>query len=72
VLTSSLSIVAANELLVYDALGLAPPGKAHTIIEKKDNTYGGKWVINASGGLLAKGHPLGKLFLEPFRRSGKY
>ncbi|GAA5851465.1 hypothetical protein JCM5353_002576 [Sporobolomyces roseus] len=50
---------AANELLVYDALGLAPPGKAHTIIEKKDNTYGGKWVINASGGLLAKGHPLG-------------
>lgn len=51
--------VAANELLVYDALGLAPPGKAHEIVEKKDNTYGGKWVINASGGLLAKGHPLG-------------
>ncbi|CEQ42872.1 SPOSA6832_04753 [Sporobolomyces salmonicolor] len=50
---------AANELLTYDALGLVPPGKAHTIVEKGDYTYGGKWVINASGGLLAKGHPLG-------------
>lgn len=58
------NLVAANELLVYDALGLAPPGKAHTIVEKKDNTYGGKWVINASGGLLAKGHPLGSFFFS--------
>jgi acetyl-CoA acetyltransferase len=24
-----------------------------------DNTYGGKWVTNPSGGLLSKGHPLG-------------
>lgn len=50
---------AANELMTYDALGLSPPGKAHEIVDRGDNTYGGKWVINASGGLLAKGHPLG-------------
>ncbi|GAA6012058.1 hypothetical protein JCM10207_005113 [Rhodosporidiobolus poonsookiae] len=50
---------AANELVTYDALGLCEPGKAHEVVRRGDNTYGGKWVINASGGLLAKGHPLG-------------
>ncbi|GAA5994111.1 uncharacterized protein JCM10292_001878 [Rhodotorula paludigena] len=50
---------AANELMTYDALGLCSPGKAHELVRKGDNTYGGKWVVNASGGLLAKGHPLG-------------
>ncbi|KAI9028807.1 thiolase-like protein [Phycomyces nitens] len=49
----------ANELLTYDALGLTPPGKAHTLIDSGDNTYGGKYVINPSGGLISKGHPLG-------------
>jgi len=50
---------AANELLMYDALRLCPPGTAHKMAEAKDNTYGGKYVINPSGGLEAKGHPLG-------------
>ncbi|KLT46138.1 putative sterol carrier protein [Cutaneotrichosporon oleaginosum] len=50
---------AANELISYDALGLCPPGNAHKIVEAGDNTYGGKWVINPSGGLESKGHPLG-------------
>jgi len=50
---------AANELLLYDALGLAEPGKSHEMVRKKDNTYGGRWVINPSGGLESKGHPLG-------------
>ncbi|KAI8144672.1 thiolase-like protein [Fennellomyces sp. T-0311] len=49
----------ANELLTYDALGLTPPGKAHTLIDSGDNTYGGKYVVNPSGGLISKGHPLG-------------
>ncbi|KAI9493135.1 thiolase-like protein [Zychaea mexicana] len=49
----------ANELVTYDALGLTPPGKAHTLIDSGDNTYGGKYVINPSGGLISKGHPLG-------------
>ncbi|KAI7905679.1 thiolase-like protein [Cokeromyces recurvatus] len=49
----------ANELLTYDSLGLTPVGKAHTLIDSNDNTYGGKYVINPSGGLISKGHPLG-------------
>ena len=34
-------------------------GKAGEFIDRGDNTYGGKYVINPSGGLLSKGHPLG-------------
>lgn len=47
--------VAANELLVYDGLGLCDPGKAHELVDRKDFTYGGKYVINPSGGLESKG-----------------
>ncbi|XP_067846410.1 sterol carrier protein 2 [Heptranchias perlo] len=49
----------ANELITYEALGLCSEGKAGELIEKGDNTYGGKWVVNPSGGLISKGHPLG-------------
>ncbi|KAG5681151.1 hypothetical protein PVAND_010611 [Polypedilum vanderplanki] len=49
----------ANELITYEALGLCPEGKAHELIDRNDNTYGGKYVINPSGGLISKGHPLG-------------
>lgn len=49
----------ANELLTYDGLGLTQQGEAHTLIDSGDNTYGGKYVINPSGGLISKGHPLG-------------
>src|SRR5580700_694528 len=49
----------ANELLTYEALGLCPEGGAEKFIWDGDNTYGGKWVVNPSGGLLSKGHPLG-------------
>lgn len=49
----------ANELLTYEALGLAKTGEAHKIVEAGDNTFGGKWVVNPSGGLISKGHPLG-------------
>ena len=28
-------------------------------MERGDTTYGGKWVVNPSGGLISKGHPLG-------------
>lgn len=34
-------------------------GKAGELIDRGDNTYGGKWVVNPSGGLISKGHPLG-------------
>jgi acetyl-CoA acetyltransferase len=49
----------ANELVTYEALGLCKEGEAEKFIWDGDNTYGGKWVTNPSGGLLSKGHPLG-------------
>jgi sterol carrier protein 2 len=49
----------ANELITYEALGLCEPGKAGELIDSGDNTYGGQYVINPSGGLISKGHPLG-------------
>jgi len=49
----------ANELISYEALGLCAPGKAGELIDSGDNTYGGQYVINPSGGLISKGHPLG-------------
>ncbi|TPX11867.1 uncharacterized protein E0L32_007365 [Thyridium curvatum] len=49
----------ANEMIVIDALGLSEHGKAHEMVRAGDITYGGKIVINPSGGLISKGHPLG-------------
>lgn len=49
----------ANELITYESLGLTPEGTAEQFILNGDNTYGGKYVVNPSGGLLSKGHPLG-------------
>ena len=49
----------ANELITYEALGLCPIGKAGEFIDSGNNTYGGRVVVNPSGGLLSKGHPLG-------------
>ncbi|MGH8453098.1 MAG: lipid-transfer protein [Nevskiales bacterium] len=49
----------ANELLTYEAIGLCADGEAEKFIWDGDNTYGGKYVTNPSGGLLSKGHPLG-------------
>jgi acetyl-CoA acyltransferase len=49
----------ANELITYEALGLCPEGKAGELIHEGAVTYGGRWVVNPSGGLISKGHPLG-------------
>lgn len=49
----------ANELITYEGLGLTPIGTAEKFIHDGDNTYGGRVVVNPSGGLLSKGHPLG-------------
>ncbi|PIO67397.1 hypothetical protein TELCIR_10857, partial [Teladorsagia circumcincta] len=50
---------APNELITYEAIGLCDVGKGGSIVDRGDNTYGGKWVINPSGGLISKGHPIG-------------
>jgi acetyl-CoA acyltransferase len=50
----------ANELITYEALGFAPEGEGHKLVEKQATTYGGDGpVVNPSGGLISKGHPLG-------------
>jgi acetyl-CoA acetyltransferase len=49
----------ANEIITYEALGLCGEGGAEQFVEDGDNTYGGRVVVNPSGGLLSKGHPLG-------------
>lgn len=48
-----------NELITYEALGLCDEGQAGHFIDRGDNTYGGRVVVNPSGGLISKGHPLG-------------
>jgi sterol carrier protein 2 len=48
-----------NELITYEGLGLCEPGKGGELIDSGAVTYGGKWVVNPSGGLISKGHPLG-------------
>ena len=49
----------ANEMITLDALGLCDPGKAHEMVRAGDITHGGRCVVNPSGGLISKGHPLG-------------
>ena len=48
-----------NELITYEGLGLCEEGKGGELIDSGAVTYGGKWVVNPSGGLISKGHPLG-------------
>jgi sterol carrier protein 2 len=48
-----------NEMITYEALGLCPVGKGGEFVDSGANTYGGKVVVNPSGGLISKGHPLG-------------
>jgi acetyl-CoA acetyltransferase len=47
------------ELLYYEALGLARPGEGADLLRRGDTAIGGRVPVNPSGGLLAKGHPLG-------------
>ncbi len=50
----------ANELITYEALGFAAEGEGHLLVESEATTYGGDGpVVNPSGGLISKGHPLG-------------
>ncbi|MDN3648887.1 lipid-transfer protein [Reinekea marina] len=48
-----------NEVISYEGLRLCPAGGATEFVENKDNTYGGQTVVNPSGGLMSKGHPVG-------------
>jgi acetyl-CoA acetyltransferase len=48
-----------NEMITYEGLGLCPEGKGGEFVDSGANTYGGRVVVNPSGGLISKGHPLG-------------
>lgn len=48
-----------NEVITYEALGLCGEGESTGFIADGDNSYGGKFVVNPSGGLMSKGHPIG-------------
>ncbi|MHA1959403.1 MAG: thiolase domain-containing protein [Candidatus Thorarchaeota archaeon] len=47
------------ELIAYEDLGFAEPGKGREIVENKENYHDGRIPINCDGGLKSKGHPLG-------------
>jgi acetyl-CoA acetyltransferase len=50
---------AARELLGYEELRLCPRGGSSELVERGDTEPGGRLPVNPSGGLLAKGEPLG-------------
>ena len=47
------------ELMEYEAMGLTPAGLGHMAIDEGWVTKDGKLPVNPSGGLKAKGHPIG-------------
>jgi sterol carrier protein 2 len=47
------------EAIFSESLGLCSEGGFEKYVRDGSNTYGGSHVVNPSGGLLAKGHPLG-------------
>jgi sterol carrier protein 2 len=49
----------ANELITYEALSFCSPGDAGKSVDNNEFTFGGRIVVNPSGGLIGKGHPLG-------------
>jgi acetyl-CoA acetyltransferase len=50
---------ASAELVICEQLGLAEPGGGAALIRSGDTTLGGSRPVNTSGGLLARGHPIG-------------
>ena len=47
------------ELMAYENLGFAEPGKGVELIREGETYIGGKIPVNVDGGLLSKGHPIG-------------
>lgn len=48
-----------TEILNYEDLGFAKPGRGPTLLRKHETELGGSIPVNVDGGLLAKGHPVG-------------
>lgn len=50
---------APAELLAYEELGLCGVGEGGKLVDDGVTALGGRFPVNPSGGLLAKGHPVG-------------
>jgi len=50
---------ASAELVLYEQLGFAEPGEGPALIRSGATCLGGRLPVNTSGGLLARGHPIG-------------
>jgi acetyl-CoA acetyltransferase len=50
---------APAELMIYEDLGLCPPGEGPKLLQSGETALGGRVPVNPSGGLLSKGHPIG-------------
>ncbi|HEV7534769.1 MAG TPA: thiolase family protein [Acidimicrobiia bacterium] len=50
---------APAELMIYEELGLCGPGEGPKLLASGETALGGRVPVNPSGGLLAKGHPIG-------------
>lgn len=51
--------MAPGELLYYEQLGLCEYGEAGKLLRSGATTFGGDRVVNPSGGLSSRGHPVG-------------
>lgn len=51
--------MAPAELLLYEELGFCAPGEAGRMIDEGTTSLTGRIPVNPSGGLAAKGHPVG-------------
>lgn len=47
------------ELLYYEAFGFCGRGEAGAMLDRRETDINGRVAVNPSGGLLAKGHPIG-------------
>jgi acetyl-CoA C-acetyltransferase len=47
------------EIIAYEDLGFSKPGEGGRLVESGDTKLGGRIPVNTSGGLKAKGHPVG-------------
>jgi acetyl-CoA acetyltransferase len=50
---------APAELMAYEQVAFASPGEGPDLIQSGQTKLGGRLPVNTSGGLLAKGHPIG-------------